>query len=194
MEPADDALVQRCLAHDEEAWAILLDRYAGYIYAIATRGFRLGPQEAEEVLQETALSLVQHLPSYRGRGPLRAWIGAVAANAARQYLRRRRPTREVLTPIEAADLPDETILERAEEVLTVQAALQRLPEECRMVLEQAFHQQRQYAEIASALGIPQGTVASRIARCLLRLRRLLEPEEEISPRREENRSGRHLKE
>ena len=191
MEPADDVLVQRCLAHDEEAWALLLDRYAGYIYAIAARGFRLGPQEAEEVLQETALSLVQHLPSYRGSGPLRAWIGAVAANAARQYLRRRRLSAETVASIEAPDLPDETVLDRAEEVITVQAALAQLPEECRAVLDQAFQQQRRYAEIAAALGIPLGTVASRIARCLVRLRRLLEPAEETSPRREENRSGRH---
>jgi len=172
--PADEELLRRCLAHDEEAWTILVDRYAGYIYAIATRGFGLAADQADEVLQETALSLVQHLPDYRGSGPLRAWIGTVAANAARQYLRRQKPPAE---PLEAdvVDASQEAAIARAEEVSAVRTALDHLSAECRAVLSQAFYDHRRYAEIAAALGIPEGTVASRIARCLARLRGLLEP-------------------
>ncbi len=174
VEPADEELVKRCLAHDEEAWVVLLDRYGGYIYAIATRGFRLTPEQAEEVLQETALSLVQHLPDYRGSGSLRAWIAAIAQNASRQYLRRHKSSAEVPAETEIPDAAQERDLAQAEEALTVQTALERLPVECREVLAKAFYEERRYAEIAAALGIPEGTVASRIARCLTRLRGLLE--------------------
>lgn len=172
VEPTDEDLRRRCLAHDEEAWALLVDRYAGYIYAIATRGFGLAPDQAEEVLQETALSMVQHLPDYRGSGPLRAWIGTVAANAARQFLRRRKPA-EALPEGDAADSAQEEALARAEEAFAVQTALQRLPRECRTIITLAFYDRRRYAEIATTLGIPEGTVASRLARCLARLRELL---------------------
>ena len=173
-QPTDEELVRRCLAHDEEAWEILLDRYAGYIYAIAARGFGVNPEQAEDVLQETALSLVQHLEAYRGTGPLRAWIGAIAQNAARQYLRRQKPSAEVAAELDVADASQEMRLAQAEEAHAVHAALERLPPECRDVLTQAFYEERRYAEIAAALGIPEGTVASRIARCLARLRPLLE--------------------
>ncbi len=172
--PTDEELVKRCLAHDEEAWEILLDRYAGYIYAIAAHGFRLSPEQAEEVLQETALSMVQHLEAYRGTGPLRAWIGAVAANAARQYLRRQKPPAVLPPEMDVADVTQELLMAQAEEADAVHAALERLPPECRDVLTQAFYEERRYVDIAAALGIPEGTVASRIARCLARLRPLLE--------------------
>jgi RNA polymerase sigma-70 factor (ECF subfamily) len=174
LPPTDEDLVRRCLQHDEDAWQDLLDRYAGYVYAIAVRGFRLTPPEAEEVLQETALAMVQHLRDFRGSGALRAWIGAIAQNACRQYLRRQRPSAEVPGDVEAADTSQEEVLAQAEEALAVQAALERLPRECQEVLRQAFFAGRRYAEIASALGIPEGTVASRVARCLTRLRGLLE--------------------
>ncbi len=174
--PTDEELVKRCLAHDEEAWEILLDRYAGYIYAIAARGFRLSPEQAEEVLQETALSLVQHLEAYHGTGPLRAWIGAIAANAARQYLRRQKPPAVLPAEMDMADATQELLIAQAEEADAVHAALERLSPECRDVLTQAFYEERRYVDIAAALGIPEGTVASRIARCLARLRPLLEPD------------------
>lgn len=174
VEPTDEELVNRCLAHDEEAWVALLDRYAGYIYAIAARGFRLTREQAEEVLQETALSLVAHLPAYRGSGSLRSWIGAIAQNASRQYLRRHKPAAEIPVDLEVSDAAQERELAQAEDALTVQSAMERLPAECRDVLAKAFYEERRYAEIAAALGIPEGTVASRIARCLTRLRGLLE--------------------
>ncbi len=171
--PSDADLIGRCLEHDEEAWQILLDRYAGYIYAIAVRGFRLTPPQAEEILQETALALVQHLADFRGSGSLRAWIGAIAQNACRQHLRRQRPSAEVPADAETADTSQEMLLAQVEGAFTVREALERLPAECREVLTQAFFEQRRYADIAAALGIPEGTVASRIARCLVRLRGLL---------------------
>ncbi|MGH2349870.1 MAG: RNA polymerase sigma factor [bacterium] len=172
--PAEDAdLVARCLAADEEAWGALVARYADYVYAVASRGFHLSPDEAEEVLQDTMLQVYEHLADYRGTGALRAWIGTIAQNASRQRLRGRSRRGETALPDEIPDASQQRALDAVEEAFQTRSALAQLDLPCRQVLEQFFLGNRKYAEIASDLGIPAGTVASRISRCLVRLRRLL---------------------
>ncbi len=171
--PTDLELVERCRAHDEEAWELLLRRYGSYIYATALRGFGLSQPEAEEVFQETVLSLFKNLGALDDPRSLKAWIGRITANAARQHLRRRggRGGRAEM-PLDE-DLPDEAqaaALARVEEAFMVREAMAGLSEECRQVLTLFFYEQRKYTDIAAALGIAEGTVASRIARCLVRLR------------------------
>lgn len=172
--PSDDVeLVRRCLAADEEAWASLVERYADYIYAVAIRGFRFTPEEAEEVLQETFAHVYEHLADYRGTGALRAWLGAIGKNVARQRLRSRSRHPESELPQDAADSAQQQALEAVEESLLVKDALARLEPPCGEVLRRFFVMEQKYAEIASAMQIPEGTVASRIARCLVRLRKAL---------------------
>lgn len=172
--PAGEAeLIRRCLAGDEEAWAGLVQRHAGFLYALAVRGLRFSPQEAEEVLQDTFAQVYEHLSEYRGTGPLAAWMGAIAKNVARQRLRRRSRHPESALPPEAADSAQQQALEAVEASLLVGDALARLESPCEEVLRRFFIMDQKYAEIASAMRIPEGTVASRIARCLVRLRLLL---------------------
>ncbi len=175
--PDDAELVRRCLAADEEAWARLIDQYAGYVYTLALRGFRFPPQEAEDVLQETFTQVYEHLADYRGSGPLRAWLGAIARNVARQRLRSRSRHPESPLPPEAADAAQQQALEAVEESLLATDALARLEPPCGEMLRRFFVLRQKYAEIAASMGIPEGTVASRIARCLVRLRQILVPPE-----------------
>lgn len=173
--PTDESLISRALEQDEEAWDLLLGRYGAYIYAIAVRGFRLKPDEAEEVFQETTFALYQHLPTFRGEGSLRAWIGRIAQNASRAYLRRHGRRLEVQSDpdVEGADTVQEAALREVEDAVVVREALERLVPECRQVLTRFFYERHKYREIAAALGIPEGTVATRISRCLVQLRALL---------------------
>jgi RNA polymerase sigma-70 factor (ECF subfamily) len=67
-------------------------------------------------------------------------------------------------------------LERIELALGVRAAMGTLPEHCQEILDRFFAQEQSYQEISTALGIPMGTIASRISRCLTKLRSELEPE------------------
>jgi RNA polymerase sigma-70 factor (ECF subfamily) len=169
----DAELVERCRAHDEEAWSLLIDRYGPYIYAIALRGFGLSQAQAEEVFQETVLSLFKTLSTLQDPRSLKAWIGRIAANAVRQHLRRhggRAGRTETALDENAPDEAQEAALARVEEAFLVREAMAGLPEDCRKVLTLFFYEQRKYADIAAALGIAEGTVASRIARCLVRLR------------------------
>ena len=171
---ADDAeLVRRCLAGDEEAWASLVEHHAGYLYAVAVKGFRFSQQEAEDVLQETIAQVYEHLAEYRGTGPLGAWMGAIARNVARQRMRSRSRHPESALPEEAADSTQQRALDAVEESLLVADALARLEPPCGEVLRRFFVMDQRYAEIASTMRIPAGTVASRIARCLVRLRQVL---------------------
>jgi RNA polymerase sigma-70 factor (ECF subfamily) len=172
-EHADADLVERCLASDEEAWADLIGRYADYVYAVAIRGFRLSREDAEEVLQDTMLQVYEHLADFRGTGALRAWIGTIAQNASRQRLRGRVRRSESALPDEVIDTAQQQALDAVEEAFQTRSALAQLDAPCRQILEQFFFYNRRYAEIASDLGVPAGTVASRIARCLVRLRRIV---------------------
>jgi RNA polymerase sigma-70 factor (ECF subfamily) len=186
---ADSELIRRCLARDEEAWAAMVERYAGYLYALAVRGFRFSPQEAEEVIQDTFAQVFEHLGEYRGTGPLAAWIGTIARNVARQRLRTRARHPETVLPDEAADTAQQRALEAVEAALLVHDALTRLEAPCDDVLRRFFIMEQKYGEIASALQVPPGTVASRIARCLVRLRKIVQ---DLHAGGEEGGGLRHL--
>jgi len=188
--PADEAeLIRRCLARDEEAWAAMVERYAGYLYALAVRGFRFTPQEAEEVMQDTFAQAFEHLREYRGTGPLAAWLGTIARNVARQRLRTRGRHPETLLPDEAPDVAQQQAIETIEDALLIHGALTRLEPSCEDVLRRFFIKEQKYDEIASALQVAPGTVASRIARCLVRLRKIVQ---DVGGGREERGGPRHL--
>ena len=171
MDAATDAeLVARCRAGDEAAWDALVDRYARYVYAIAARVYRLTPEDAEDVFQEVFARVFERLDTLRDGDALRPWIAQTARNCAVDALRR--SGREI--PVEEVPEDVDDGLDRLDEALTVHAALERLAPECREILDRFFRQDESYRTISADLDLPSGTVASRIARCLGRLRDSLE--------------------
>ena len=70
--------------------------------------------------------------------------------------------------------PDEDPLERIDAAVVVREALRMLPDHCREILDRFFARDESYRTISSALDVPQGTIASRISRCLVKLRAELE--------------------
>ena len=168
MDAASDAeLVARCRAGDETAWHALVDRYARYVYAIATRVYRLGPEDAEDVFQE----VFERLDTLRDDDALRPWIAQTTRNCAVDSLRR--SGRETVVDTVPEDL-DEGV-ERLDEALTVHAALDTLSPDCHEILDRFFCRDESYRTISAELDLPSGTIASRIARCLTRLGDVLEP-------------------
>ena len=75
--PGDGELVARCRAGDQEAWALLVERYSRYVYAIAVQGFRLAAADAEDVFQDTFLRVYERLETLRNDEALRPWIAQV---------------------------------------------------------------------------------------------------------------------
>jgi RNA polymerase sigma-70 factor (ECF subfamily) len=166
------SLVARCRAGDQEAWAELVRMYSRYVFAICQQGFRLSDADAEDVFQDVFVRVYEHLDTIRDDASLRAWIGQVTRRLCLDRLRaaKRAPTME--DEWEAAD-PDDA-LERVELAMDVDRMMTDLPESCADILDRFFRRDESYAVIGTALSIPAGTIASRISRCLSRLRELME--------------------
>jgi RNA polymerase sigma-70 factor (ECF subfamily) len=170
---SDRELVARCRAGDEQAWAELVERFSRYVYAIATQAFRLSETDAEDVFQEVFARAYQHLDALRDDAAVRPWLAQLTRRLCIDRLRaaaRERPAPdEELTPGGS----EETI-RLLDEALTVHEALAGTPEHCREILDRFFARDESYRTIGDALDLPPGTIASRISRCLRRLREMLE--------------------
>jgi RNA polymerase sigma factor (sigma-70 family) len=170
-ESIDDArLVARCRAGEPAAWNDLVERFARYVYAICVQAFRLSDQDAEDVFQDVFAKVYEQLPRLRDDHALRPWLAQLTRRTCIDRLRARRD--EPAGDSEPEDV-DET-LELLDEALTVREALAALEEPCREVLDRFFARDESYRTIGEALDLPQGTIASRISRCLEKLRGALE--------------------
>jgi RNA polymerase sigma factor (sigma-70 family) len=165
----DAELVSRCRADDADAWNELVERYSRYVYAIAVRGFRLSDEDAEDVFQDVFTRIYTRLDSLRDDSALRPWIAQLTRRRCLDAVAARRevPAEEV-TEEGSSDLSD------VEEAFEVREALAELSEPCQDILDRFFARDQSYKTIADELEIPSGTIASRIARCLSRLRNEIE--------------------
>jgi RNA polymerase sigma factor (sigma-70 family) len=166
----DAELVRRMRNGDEAAWAVFVDRYSRYVYAIASRAYRLREHDAEDVFQDVFARAYTHLGSLRSDEGIRPWIGQLTRHLCIDRLRasgREEPEAEI--EVAAAET-----IERIDEACVVHDALATLSPECREVVDRFFCRDESYRQIGDALGIPSGTIASRISRCLARLRDRME--------------------
>lgn len=173
MDAAGDAQVlARCRAGEEAAWAELVDRYSRYVYAIAVQAFRLPAADAEDVFQETFTRVYERLGTLRDDEAFRPWLAQLTRRLCVDRLRAGSRHAELDEESLAEEADDE--LGRLEEALVVRDAVETLPENCREILDRFFTRDESYRAIGEALGLPPGTIASRISRCLGRLRQQLE--------------------
>ena len=171
MEESDAALVARCRAGDATAWNELVERFSRYVYAISTQAFRLSEHDADDVFQDVFTRVYTHLDRLRDDEAFRPWLAQLTRRTCIDRLRsgaREAPSEE----IEPSDV-DET-LSQLDDALTVHEAMARLTENCRDILDRFFAQDESYRTIGDALGLPAGTIASRISRCLDKLKAQLE--------------------
>jgi RNA polymerase sigma factor (sigma-70 family) len=171
-ELSDARLVSRCRSGDDEAWRELVDRFSRYVYAIAIQGFRMPEHDAEDVFQEVFARVYERLDSLREDEAFRPWIGQLTRRVCIDRLRS--GTREQPAEEELAEVADEDVLEQLEEAFDVHDALAGLPEHCQEILDRFFARDESYRAIGEALELPAGTIASRISRCLVRLRDVYE--------------------
>jgi RNA polymerase sigma factor (sigma-70 family) len=169
---ADADLVARCREGDERAWEELVNRFSRYVYAIASRIYRLGSHDAEDVFQEVFARTYSNLGDLRDDAAVRPWIGTLTRRLCVDRLRasgREQPAEEAIDP-EAGD----DAMGELDEALTVQEALRTMDEGCAEILDRFFARDESYRTIGEALDIPAGTIASRISRCLRKLKLKLE--------------------
>ena len=167
LDPSDAELVAGCRRGDPAAWNALVERFARYVSAIATQAFRLSEHDAEDVFQDVFAKTYERLGSLRSDDAIRPWIGQLTRNCCLDLLRS--SSRVVLVEEPEERVADEVIA-KLDEAMTVRAGLAQLGEECQEVLDRFFCRDESYRTIGADLGIPAGTIASRISRCLGHLR------------------------
>jgi RNA polymerase sigma-70 factor (ECF subfamily) len=173
VKASDRDLVRACRQGDERAWALLVERFSRYVYAIATQAYRLAEHDAEDVFQEVFARTFEHLDRLRDEDAIRPWIGQLTRRLAIDRLRALSREQPATEAPDARVAGADAALERIELALAVRAAMATLPEHCQEILDRFFAREQSYHEIAAALDIPMGTVASRISRCLSKLREQL---------------------
>ena len=189
MSPAtDEALLEGVRAGDGRAFETLAERYAARVYGLA-RSVLKNEQDAQDVVQETFLSMHRHLDGYRGDAPFWPWLRRIAANHALMRLRRRRRKPETSLEIErptfdadgahtreikdVAPLADQ-LQQDVELGARIREAIEALPDAYRIVLVLADYEDRSMQEIASTLELTVPNVKTRIHRARLAVREALQ--------------------
>jgi RNA polymerase sigma-70 factor (ECF subfamily) len=168
---SDADLVQRCRDGSPEAWNELVERFSRYVYAICGRGFGLTAEDAEDAFQDVFTRVYSRLDTLRDDTAIRPWI----AQMTRRVCLDRIASAGHEAPLD--DVSDERVDETTDELdeaFTVREALEDLGEPCHELLDRFFARDESYRTIGEELDLPSGTIASRISRCLAKLRSELE--------------------
>ncbi|MEO6469407.1 MAG: sigma-70 family RNA polymerase sigma factor [Acidimicrobiia bacterium] len=167
-DPRDDATLARAAgAGDRGALEALLDRHIDRIHAVCRR--ICGPDDAFDATQDALISITRSIGRFDGQSAVTTWMHRVATNAALDELRRRKRRPDpvaadadsVIALISASRAGDP---ERAGDRIDLDAALAKLPDEFRIAVVLRDVADLDYAEIATVLAVPIGTVRSRISR------------------------------
>jgi RNA polymerase sigma-70 factor (ECF subfamily) len=167
-EPDDDDLVESARAGDERALDDLLRRHQERIHGVCRR-LTGNDADALDATQEALISVVRGLPRFDGRSSFSTWVYRIATNAALDELRRRkrRPVVSLDDERSARHEPagrGPSIGQAVGDRLDIDAALAQVPLEFRAPVVLRDLCRLDYAEIAEVLGVPAGTVRSRISR------------------------------
>jgi RNA polymerase sigma factor (sigma-70 family) len=170
-------LVRDAAAGDRGAWDELVDGFSGLLWSVIA-AYRLDRADAADVLQTTWLRLLENLDRLRDPTHVGAWLATTARRECLRALRQARrvlpvPDAEQLEPGTATEITPERALLDSERDETLWSAFGELPENCQKLLRMLVEDSPPYAEVASALGMPVGSIGPTRARCLDRLRRRL---------------------
>ena len=177
-EPDSDMeLVRLVRQGDEAAFRRVVDIHGPRLYLLAMS--MLGNcEDAQDVVQETFVGAFRGLRGFQERSTVKTWLTRILMNNVAD-LRRRRHLRKTLPFDEAAEQlgasPARRVTEtgRADMRMDIAAVIGRLPEEHRTVIVLREMQGMTYEEIAAALGVPRGTVESRLFRARQKLKEIL---------------------
>ncbi|AMA61031.1 sigma-70 family RNA polymerase sigma factor [Bradyrhizobium sp. CCGE-LA001] len=166
---------------DREAFKRLFEHFAPRIKGLMLKA-GCNAEEAEEIAQSTMIAVWrkahQFDPATAGAA---AWIFTIARNLRIDLFRRRMRADRLETGLELPDAPDQAepadiLISRGQDAARIASAIQQLSAEQSLVVRLSFIEERPHPEIARALGIPLGTVKSRIRLAMNRLRDILDEE------------------
>jgi RNA polymerase sigma-70 factor (ECF subfamily) len=166
-----DALIERCLRGDQQAWEQIVRQYWRRVFNVAYK-FVGRHDEAEDLTQDVFLKVFKSLATFDRRANFQTWLVSVSRNLCIDHYRSVRKERETIDrDVNAADLSPHSVeisahvaLERNDLAQELRRALQLLPETLRTAVVMRDIQELSYQEIADRLHLPEGTVKSRINR------------------------------
>jgi len=177
-EQTDEQLIRGCLENDAHAWSALVDRYKNLIYSIP---IRLGMhKDARDIFQSVCVILFSKLSELREHGALPKWLMQTCYHECLQHQRSGNRFIELgpaqMDGMHAKEILPEDMLVQLEEEQTLREAIAEMPARCTKMIRMLFFEtpSRPYAEVASALGLAEGSIGFIRGRCLARLRKQLE--------------------
>ncbi|HKD93865.1 MAG TPA: sigma-70 family RNA polymerase sigma factor [Gaiellaceae bacterium] len=168
VEQTDAQLVSRCRDGDADAWNQFVERFSRYVYAICGRGFRLAQHDAEDIFQEVFARAYERLPDLRSDDAVRPWLAQLTRRLCIDRLRLN--ARDTPSDAEVDEAEVDDVLSQLDDAMSVRAALDKVGDPCREILDRFFCRDESYRTIGDVLEIPAGTIASRISRCLDKVR------------------------
>jgi RNA polymerase sigma-70 factor (ECF subfamily) len=186
-----DPLIERCLRGDQDAWNTIVHLYWRKVFNIAYK-FVGRHDEAEDLTQDVFLKLFKSIKTFDRRANFSTWLISVSRNLCIDHYRSVRREHDAVThDIDVVTLAQPStidsphaMLERRDRVALLRAALDKLAPSLRMAVMLRDIQELSYQEIAERLGVPEGTVKSRINRGRTELAR------QIARLREQQESAR----
>jgi RNA polymerase sigma-70 factor, ECF subfamily len=175
--PDDTELVEQIGRGDQAAFRTLLDRHARYLYGVA-HAMTGSATEAEDIVQETLVGALTASGKFRGESSVRTWLVRILINRVRMW-RRSGKRHEGTISLDAPGVPGEpasaggasTGSTPVDAKLDLTQMLAQLSAEHRQVIILRELQGMSYEEMAQALGVPRGTVESRLHRAREELRK-----------------------
>ena len=176
----DIALVELALQRDQGAFALLLEKYRGSLMAHILKYVSV-VEDAEDICQRSFEKAFMNIDRYNSQYAFSTWLYNIAQNEAIDHLRRSRASinsvpiseeRDALDVMAATTPEEELIIDQA--VSELISGIQRLPESYRQVAELRFIKDYAYEDIACELGLPLGTVKTRISRARKQLEKIVE--------------------
>jgi RNA polymerase sigma-70 factor (ECF subfamily) len=183
---------------DAAAFEIIYHQHCGRVYALCLRMLR-DPAEAEDLVQEVFMQVFRKIHTFRGESALSTWLHRLTANLVLMYLRRKKPSSTSLDDMtgseEASAKPGQEIggpdlqLSGLVDRVTLQSAIDQLPEGYKEIFVLYDVQGYEHSEIAQILGRSIGNSKSQLHKARKRLRELLQRVPSFHPRRSRHTTG-----
>jgi RNA polymerase sigma-70 factor (ECF subfamily) len=163
---SDEELMRAVAGGDEVALTALIDRHSARVHAFLLR-YSGNRADADDLLQETWVRVARAAQSFDAARRFRSWLYGIATHLARDQFRRRSAKERALRALATQPRAQQRdALDRAE----LHERIAELPDSMRAVLQLRYFESMGEAEMAEALGIPRGTVKSRLHAALRELR------------------------
>jgi RNA polymerase sigma factor (sigma-70 family) len=178
--PSDAELIERCLQKDNSAWELVVARYKRKVFHIGYK-FTGRHDDAEDLTQEIFLKVFRSLEKFNRDADFSTWLSSVARNFCIDHYRASKREKEVLVedlvafdlaPASTGSSPHRALEDRDRRSF-LRRGLEALPDKLREAVVLRDLQGLSYQEMADRLGLPEGTVKSRINRGREELSRLL---------------------